>query len=259
MRRLILEEPYSRPAKWSPRLAWFSLVVTVIAVLLIRFARIDYQSGFIALGTGLAVAVLAVILSLVAFIRIWQEGRRGLGSAIKGLVLAALVLGYPAYMGLKAVTLPAISDVSTDTDDPPQFSRSRAALDARAGRVPPDATPEARELQRESYVQIAPLTLDVGPEEAFGLVQKAAQNFGWQVIEAVPPGGRTGAGRLEAVDHTFLLKIPEDVTIRIRPRVDGTRIDIRSASRFGTHDLGTNAKRIRDFLEATADLAIALN
>jgi uncharacterized protein (DUF1499 family) len=259
MRRLILEEPYSRPAKWSPRLAWFSLVVTVIAVFLIRFARIDYESGFIVLGAGLAAALLAVILSLVAFVRIWQEGRRGLGSAIKGIVLAALVLGYPAYMGLKAVTLPAIADVSTDTDDPPQFSRSRAALEARAGRVPPDASPEARELQREAYVQIAPLTLDVGPEEAFGLVQKAAQNFGWQVIEAAPPGGRTGAGRLDAVDRTFLLKIPEDVTIRIRPRVDGTRIDIRSASRFGTHDLGTNAKRIRDFLEETANLAIALN
>jgi uncharacterized protein (DUF1499 family) len=259
MRRLILEEPFSRPAKWSPRLAWFSLVVTVIAVLLIRFSRIDYQSGFIVLGTGLAIALLAVVLSLVAFIRIWQEGRRGLGSAIKGIVLAALVLGYPAYMGLKAVTLPAINDVSTDTDDPPQFSRSRAALDARTGRVPPDVSPQARELQRESYVQIAPLTLDVGPEEAFGLVQKAAQNLGWQVIEATAPGGRTGAGRIEAIDRTLLLKIPEDVTIRIRPRVDGTRIDIRSASRVGNHDLGTNAKRIRDFLEETSNLALAMN
>lgn len=259
MRRLILEEPYSRPAKWSPRLAWFSLAVTVIAVLLIRFARIDYQSGFIALGAGLAVALLAVMLSLVAFIRIWQEGRRGLGSAIKGLIIAALVLGYPAYMGLKAVTLPAINDISTDTDDPPQFSRSRAALDARGGRVPPDVSPEAREMQREAYVQIAPLTLDIGPEEAFALVQKAAHNLDWQIIEAVAPGGRTGAGRLEAVDRTLLLKIPDDVTIRIRPRVDGTRIDIRSASRIGNHDLGTNAKRIRAFLDETANLALAMN
>lgn len=259
MRRLIIEEPFSRPAKWSPRLAWFSLVVTVIAVLLIRFGRIDYQSGFIALGTGVTFALLAILLSFLAFIRIWQEGRRGLGSAIKGLVLAALVLGYPAYMSLRAAMLPVINDVSTDTDDPPQFSRSRAALVARSGRVPPDVAPEAREMQREAYVQIAPLTLDIGPDEAFTLVQKAAQNLGWQVIEAVPPGGRTGAGRLEAVDRTFLLKIPEDVTIRIRPRVDGTRIDIRSASRIGDHDLGTNAKRIRAFLDETANLALALN
>jgi uncharacterized protein (DUF1499 family) len=239
-------------------LAWFALVVTALSVLLIRFGRIDYQPGFVALGFGLVIALVAVGLSLVAFIRIWQEGRRGLGGAIRGLVLAALVLGYPAYMGLKAVTLPAITDVSTDTDDPPAFSRSRAALEARNGRIPPDASPEQRELQREAYVQIAPLTLDIPPEDAFPLVRKAAENLGWQIIEAVPPGGRTGAGRLEAVDRTFLLKIPEDITVRVRPRADGTRIDIRSASRLGDHDLGTNAKRIRAFLEEASNLALAV-
>lgn len=259
MRHLIIEEPFSRSAKWSPRLAWFALAVCGMAVLLIRFNQVDYRAGFVALGAGLAVALVAVGLSFIAFIRIWQEGRRGLGSAIKGLVLAALVLAYPAVMAVKAVTLPPINDIATDIEDPPVFSRSRAALAARGGRVPPDIPPEMRELQREAYVQIAPLTLDVGPEEAFNLVRKAADNLGWQVIEAVPPGGRAGLGRLEAIDRTFLLRMPDDVTVRIRPRADGTRIDIRSASRFGTHDLGANARRIRAFLEETSNLALAMN
>jgi uncharacterized protein (DUF1499 family) len=257
MRHLILEEPYSRPAKWSPMLAWFALAVTVMAVLMIRFGRIDYDAGFVALGGGLAAALLAVGLSIIGFVRIWQEGRRGLGSAIKGLIIASLVLAYPAWLSVRAVTLPAIADVSTDTEDPPAFSRSRAALDARKGLVPPDVSPEAREMQREAYVQIAPLTLDLGPEEAFALVRKAAENLGWQVIEAVPPGGRMGTGRLEAVDRTMFLRLPDDVTVRIRPRVDGTRIDIRSASRMGRHDFGANAKRIRAFLEEASNLALA--
>jgi uncharacterized protein (DUF1499 family) len=258
MRRLIIEEPVSRPAKWSPALAWFALAVTLLAVLLIRFGRMDYQSGFIALGAGIAIALLAVGLSFIGFVRIWQEGRQGLGSAIKGLLIASLVLAYPGFMALKAVTLPPISDVSTDTDDPPAFSRSRAALQARNGHIPPDVPPEAREMQRASYVQIAPLTLDIGPEEAFAIVQKAAQNLGWQVIETVPPGGRVGLGRLEAIDRSLLLKIPSDITVRVRPRVDGTRIDIRAASRIGTHDLGANANHIRDFLEEASNLAIAV-
>jgi uncharacterized protein (DUF1499 family) len=257
MRHLILEEPYSRPAKWSPMLAWFALAVTLMAVLMIRFGRIDYDAGFVALGGGLAAALLAVGLSIIGFVRIWQEGRRGLGSAIKGLIIASLVLAYPAWLSVRAVTLPAIADVSTDTEDPPAFSRSRAALDARKGLVPPDVSPEAREMQREAYVQIAPLTLDLGPEEAFALVRKAAENLGWQVIEAVPPGGRMGTGRLEAVDRTMFLRLPDDVTVRIRPRVDGTRIDIRSASRMGRHDFGANAKRIRAFLEEASNLALA--
>jgi uncharacterized protein (DUF1499 family) len=132
------------------------------------------------------------------------------------------------------------------------------ALDARGGRVPPDVGAEAREAQRAAYVQIAPLTLDLAPDEAFAIVRKAAEKLGWKVIEAVPPGGRAGLGRLEAVDRSLVLKIPYDITVRVRPRVDGTRIDIRSASRFGGHDLGVNAGHIRDFLEEASNLAIAV-
>jgi uncharacterized protein (DUF1499 family) len=257
MRRLIIEEPVSRPAKWSPTVASFALVVTVMAVVLIRFGRIDYTAGFVVLGTGLALALVAILLSGMAFIRIWQEGRQGFGSAVRGALIAVLVLAYPSWFAVKAVTLPPITDVSTDTENPPAFSRSRASLDARDGRVPPEVSAAERELQREAYVQIAPITLDLPPEEAFEIVRKAAQNRGWQIVEAVKPGGRVGLGRLDAVDRSFLLKLPDDVTVRLRPRVDGTRIDIRSASRFGRHDLGTNAQRIRAFLEEVSNLAIA--
>jgi uncharacterized protein (DUF1499 family) len=257
MRRLIIEEPVSRPAKWSPTVASFALVVTVMAVLLIRFGRVDYTAGFVVLGTGLALALLSIVLSGMAFIRIWQEGRRGFGSAVRGALIAVLILAYPSWFAVKALTLPPINDVSTDTENPPTFSRSRAALDARGGRVPPEVPAADRELQREAYVQIAPITLDLPPEEAFEIVRKAAENRGWQIIEAVKPGGRLGLGRLDAVDRTFLLRLPDDITIRLRPRADGTRIDIRSASRTGAHDLGQNAARIRAFLDELSNLAIA--
>ena len=227
-----------------------------MAVLLVRFQRVDYPAGFTVMGIGLLLALVAVLLSGLAFLRIWQEGRRGLGSAVRGLVVAMLVLAYPGWFAVKGVTLPKINDITTDPDNPPAFSRSRAALDARGGRVPPDVPPEVREAQREAYQQIAPLTLDVPPDDAFDLVRKAAQNRGWQIVEAVKPGGRFGLGRIEAVDRTFLLRLPDDITVRIRPRADGTRVDIRSASRIGTHDFGANAARIRAFLDELSNLAI---
>jgi uncharacterized protein (DUF1499 family) len=257
MRRLIIEEPYSRPAKWSPRVAWFALAVTLIAVALIRFNQVDYSSGFVALGIGLFLAMTAILLAVLGFVRIWQEGRRGLGDGVKGLLLGAIILAYPSWFALQAVLLPPINDITTDTENPPAFSLSRAALEARGGRVPPDMPPEVREAQRDAYAQIAPLTLDVGADEAFELVRKAAANRGWQIVEAVKPGGRVGTGRLEAVDRTFLLRLPDDVTVRIRPRVDGARIDVRSASRMGNHDFGANARRIRAFLEELSNLAIS--
>ena len=257
MRRLIIEEPVSRAAVWSRQLAGFALAVTLIAMALLRFGSVEPAPGFAALGAGLMLALAAAGCALAAFVRIWTEGRCGFGLAVKGLLLAALILGYPAWFALRALTLPALTDISTDIEDPPLFSRSRAALDARGGRVPPDVPIEERRKQREAYPQIAPLSLDMTPDEAYELVRKAATNRGWQVLESMRPGGRVGLGRLEAIDRTFLLRIPDDVTVRIRPRADGARVDVRSASRIGRHDLGQNAARIRSFLDEVSNLAIA--
>jgi uncharacterized protein (DUF1499 family) len=258
MRRLIIKEPVSRAALWSRKVAWFSLAVTAVALAFMRFQLVDVLPGAISLAAGLGLAVVAVLLAFAAFVRIWMEGRRGVGAAAKGLVLALIILAYPGFFAMRALTLPRLNDVSTDTEDPPAFSRSRAALEARRGRVPPDPSRETRLAQRAAYPQVAPLTLDVSPEDAFELVRKAAANRGWQVVEAVRPGGRVGLGRLEAIDHTFLLRLPDDITVRIRPRVDGSRIDVRSASRLGAHDLGQNARRIRAYLDEVSNLALAL-
>jgi hypothetical protein len=46
----------------------------------------------------------------------------------------------------------------------------------------------------------------------------------------------------------------DDVVIRIAPLGQGTRIDMRSASRFGNHDLGANASRVRSLLEDLDDV-----
>src|SRR3982751_1392403 len=170
MRRLIIEEPVSRAAGWARRLAWFALAVTLIAVALLRFGAVEPTPGFAALGAGLMLALAAAGCALVAFARIWTEGRRGFGLAVKGLLLASLILAYPAWFAVKALTLPALTDISTDIDDPPLFSRSRAALEARGGRVPPDVPPDIRRRQREAYPQIAPLFLDMPPDEAYELV-----------------------------------------------------------------------------------------
>jgi uncharacterized protein (DUF1499 family) len=258
MRRLIIEEPVTRFARWALPVAWFALAVTAIVVALIRFQLVELFPGFVALAAGLFLALEAAGLSFLAFVRIWREGRRGLGRAVKALLLALAILAYPGWFALKALTLPPLTDVSTDVVDPPAFSRSRAALEMRGGRIPPDVPVESRRMQREAYPQIAPLTLDIAPDQVYELVQRAAKNRGWEVIESARPGGRVGLGRLDAVHRTFLLRIPDDITVRIRPRADGARIDVRSASRIGQHDLGQNAYRIQRFLEEVSNLAIAM-
>ncbi len=66
-----------------------------------------------------------------------------------------------------------------------------------------------------------------------------------------PRGARDAAfGRIEAVDATFWFGFRDDVVVRIAAAPGGgSRVDVRSKSRVGRGDAGTNARRIRGFRE----------
>jgi uncharacterized protein (DUF1499 family) len=51
------------------------------------------------------------------------------------------------------------------------------------------------------------------------------------------------------VARTPVMGFRDDITIRVRSSGEGARIDVRSASRYGRHDFGTNAARIRTLLD----------
>ena len=61
-------------------------------------------------------------------------------------------------------------------------------------------------------------------------------------------------GIIEAVARSVILGFPEDVVVRVRVTADGTRIDVRSASRYGRSDLGSNAARVRDLVSDIDDV-----
>jgi hypothetical protein len=250
MRRLVVELPPSSAALWSRRVATFALAVVAIAVALSRLGQVEPPAALSVLAAGLILAIAALVLATFAFAIIWDDGRPGFGAAMTGVVLAVLLLAGPLFFAVQALRLPRLTDITTDTADLPEFSRSRTALAARAGRTPPPPPAAARARQQLAFPGIASVTVDDGPAEAFALALKAANQRGWSIVEVVPPGGRVGVGRIDAVDHTILMRFPDDVTVRVRPMSDGTRIDVRSASRWGTHDFGTNARRVQGYLDA---------
>lgn len=249
MRRHIPEEPVSRAAIWSRRLAVFALPVAAIAVLLARFDTVEPPAALAVLGGAIVIALGAVLLFAAACAVIWRTGRRGLGEAIGGLVFATATLGYPAYLAFEAVRLPVLADVSTDTIDPPQFSLSTAAMKARAGLTPPGVSAEGREEQRAAYPDVEPIVVDLDVDEAFQLVLKTAAIRGWRLVDRRLPGERSGLGHVDFLDRTLVMGFFDDITVRLRPLAGQTRIDVRSASRYGRHDFGANAKRIEGFAE----------
>jgi uncharacterized protein (DUF1499 family) len=257
MRRLILEEPYSRAAIWSRRLAIFALAVAGMAVALSRAGAVEPAGALAVLGASLVLACLAGLLSATAAVVIWRTGRRGAGVAFVGLLLALALVAYPAYLSWRAISLPTLNDVSTDLETPPSFLRSAKALEARNGRTPPEASPQAREAQKLAYPNVQPILVDMEVNEAYQLALQAAKARGWRIVDAIAPSVREGVGHIDASEKSLFLGFVDDIAIRIKPLANQTRIDIRSASRVGRHDFGANAQRIEKFAADAQELAQA--
>ena len=99
--------------------------------------------------------------------------------------------------------------------------------------------------QRAGYPDLGPAHVAAPPAQVFARAVEAAHALGWQIVAAVP-----AEGRLEATDRTRWFGFRDDVVVRIAADGAGTRVDVRSVSRVGRSDLGTNARRIRRFLAA---------
>ena len=80
----------------------------------------------------------------------------------------------------------------------------------------------------------------------------------WHVVDARPPQGTAPRdGLIEAIARTPILGFRDDVAVRVRATQQGARIDVRSASRYGRHDLGANAARVRALIEDVDDVLAA--
>lgn len=243
----------SRAALWSGRLTRFFLAVLVVGAASHRFGLLDIHTGLKLLGVIWLGAGAALILGLVGLTAIWRFGREGVGQAVAGTVLSALILAVPAYYTVLMLVTPRLLDVSTDLFARPAFA-------VLAQDRPPAATPlsdpgdEAARLQLAAYPELRPLRVNAGPEDAFDAALATAQQMGWEIVASTPPPDGGSPGRFEAVARTLLMGFPDDVVVRVLPEAGGSRIDIRSVSRFGIRDFGTNASRIESYLHAVREM-----
>lgn len=250
-RRLYIEERVSPTARWSFRLALFAVPVLVLSILLYRLGILDFTLATVAFAAGLAVAALGGLLGAVAFFITWESGWVGIGRAMAAVALAVVVLSAPAVVIARGMMLPELADISTDLEDPPHFHALLLASPREAnGHSAPDAL--AANAQRMGYPGIKPVDLSATPEEAFNAVLTLVQKRGWHVLDAAPPRGTQRDGRIEAVAVSRIMGYRNDVVIRIRPTPKGARVDMRSASRYGMRDLGSNAERIESLMDDLA-------
>lgn len=222
------------------------LIAALISAVLLVAGPLGTRAGLWPFVAGFGMLALSVLLGLsslgLAVIGGLKTGQWTL--PLVALAIGLIVVAIPSRVILLARGAPPIHEISTDTADPPPFV---AVLPLRAAAVnPPEygGAPVA-EQQRRAFPDIQPIVLPVNAMQAFERTLNTARQFGWEIVAQ-----DSGAGRIEAVDTTFWFGFKDDVVIRVRGEGEGARVDIRSKSRVGVGDVGTNARRVRAFAAA---------
>jgi hypothetical protein len=203
-----------------------------------------FRAGFVILRWAAYVGMAAALVSLIGAILTWPTTlRRGFLFSIFGLAIGILVFGLPGWYWRTVQRVPAIHDVTTDTENPPRFV---SILPLRKNGPNPSeyGGPEIAAKQRAAYPDLVPAALSVPPDKVYERALAAARKMGWVIVDA-----NAAEGRIEATDTTFWFGFKDDIVIRVTPSDHGSRVDIRSVSRVGKSDLGMNARRIRKYLK----------
>lgn len=231
-------------------LAYLAAGIAAVAVLLLaasgpayRIELLSLSNAFMLLRWSAYLGVAAVLVGAIA--GGWAYRRRalaGLALSVASLLMGLAAFGIPYLWQRRAQSVPPIHDITTDLQNPPAFD---AVVPLRADAPNSlERPPQLAEQQRAGYPELAPITLAAPPDQAFDRALAVAQDEGWQIVTA-----DKASGRIEATDTTEWFGFKDYVVVRLTPWGSGTRVYVRSVSRVGRSDVGTNARRIRRFLE----------
>lgn len=239
-------------ARWTSRLALFAVLLILTAIFLHRLFGMPTPVALNVVTFAFALALLALVVGLGAFVEIWRNGGPGTARSVFGVLLSLALLSLPVAALPLARQFPPINDISTDVTSPPPFN---ALAKQRSGQANSAVYPgpESAEQQKAAFPDLKPLVIDRTRQEAFELVVDAMKRLGMTLVSEQSPGADSPQpGLIEAVDRTLVLGFYDDVAVRVDGSDGRARVDLRSASRFGTYDFGRNAERIRAMMKEIA-------
>ena len=111
---------------------------------------------------------------------------------------------------------------------------------------------DVRTGETPQYPDIQPQRFNRPMKEVFDAALAVAKDSGWEIrLTEAASGelaqGTPAQGTIEATATTRLFKFKDDVTITVTNEGGASVVNVRSKSRIGKGDLGTNARRIRAF------------
>ncbi|MEW6146986.1 MAG: DUF1499 domain-containing protein [Bradyrhizobium sp.] len=242
-------EPVSSLAIWARNLAVFAVVAVVVSIIIVRFDFLEPKPALATFLGGLAIAGVSILFGLAGFAAIWQNGSRGMARILLAFLIDGAILAYPAYLGLQYRKLPPIYDITTDPIDPPRFDALARLRTGDGTNTAVYAGLYSAEQQRRFYPEVEPVELEISVDRAYAIALQLVHKRKWIVIDERAPQPPRRIGRIEAVARTPIMGFREDVSIRVVTDGDDSRVDIRSASRNFDSDLGSNAARVKQFID----------
>ncbi|MBU1212297.1 MAG: DUF1499 domain-containing protein [Alphaproteobacteria bacterium] len=242
------EEKPSPLAAWCARVAVFSAALAFSALFLHRLFSIPTPVALNLLKLSIFGGLVSLALGALATSDIWRNASRGVSRVVFGGLVAIAIVGWPLASLPTIRALPEINDVTTDTQAPPQFAALAAMRPPGANRADYPGEVFAAP-QRQAYPDLKPLLINRSVAEAYDVSVDAVSRLGMTSVSEIPPGDEAPAtGLIEAVDRTMIWGFYDDIAIRVVGNQLTAQVDVRSASRYGRHDLGRNATRLREIL-----------
>jgi uncharacterized protein (DUF1499 family) len=228
---------------------WCAVTGTILAVVSGFGARAGFLSPFASMGAYTFGSLLLFIAAITAGLGLIRSG--GLrGATSRPIAWLALLAGVAVtanngFVISQAMGVPAIHDISTDTETPPAFVAIVALRQAEGANPSEYDGAETASEQHRAFPDVQPLLIDKPADVVFARARDLVAEKGWTLVDA-----SEADGRIEATAETGWVRFKDDVVIRIQPTASGTRIDVRSKSRVGRGDMGVNARRVRNYLHA---------
>lgn len=236
-------------SRWTSRVAVFSAVLLATAAFLHRLFGLPTPIAENLTVVAFAGAGLSLAMAIAATIGIWRTGRPGTARVVFAVLVSLALLLWPLVFLPRYQSLPNINDVSTDVNNPPAFSEIAKLRQPGSNPVTYPGLDFGRK-QLAAYPDIKPIEIDRSADEVFGLAAEAAKRMKLEVVHQEPIDTEAGRpGYIEIADRTLILGLQDDVVIRVTGNEQHARLDVRSASRYGGHDLGRNAERVRLILK----------
>jgi len=275
------ERRKSKAAIWCLRLAVIAVPFFILTIFMHRSASITTPQAFWLIAFGISILLASLVFGLRASIDLWEKGYQGGRATVNGIVLSVLLLIPFGIQLSNALQYPQLSDVTTDVLSPPVYLSPVGADKVDEPKTEFDDL-SARQIV-SFYPELVSRRYNAPQERVASSALAILQQWDWKVttsknlpvieVETEKPEGSEEelAGAVEPETNpnevledmiiqteakSFLMKLPSYQVIRLSSSDNTTLVDMRSASFWGKHDFGTNAKNISQFLDAL-DLSLA--